>query len=175
MPQAKKNDAVSKDVQDVPSTEIELQRTTFDTRALREINSFDDAMAILVAEGIEVDDASTEVGDSFLKLDDKNQLVDRPCLFMSWNFVKGDFGDFVVARVVASMPNNTVGKFAIVDGSTGLCKDLREYSESHGGKTGGLKALGGLTRSDYEVDLVDPGTGETKRTPATTYYVNTSK
>lgn len=174
MPQAKNNGAKGNNTEE-KSTEVELQKTRFESAVLREINTFDDALAILAAEGIKVDDANTEVGDSFTKLDDKNKLVDIPVLFMSWDFVNGDFGKFVVARVVAQHVDGSVGKYAIIDGSVGVCKDLREYSESHGGKTGGLAARGGLTRSDYMVDLEDKKTGEVVSTPATTFYVNTSK
>lgn len=170
MPQAKKNDAASNE-----SKEMELASTRYAAVELREINSFDDAMRIMAEYGVQVDDAATEVGDSFIKIDDKNKLVDTPCLFMSWDFVKGDFGKFVTVRTVAQHNDGSVGKYVFVDGSVGVCKDLWEYSQSHGGKTGGLALRGGLTRSDYEVMLEDKATGELVATPATTFYVNTSK
>lgn len=170
MSQAKKNDAASNE-----SKELELSPTRYAAVELREINSFDDAMRIMAEYGVKVDDAATEVGDSFIKIDDKNKLVDTPCLFMSWDFVKGEFGKFVTVRTVAQHADGSIGKYVFIDGSTGVCQDLWDYSQSHGGKTGGLAVRGGLTRSDYTVMLPDKASGELKESPATTFYVATNK
>lgn len=170
MPKAKNNDVDSN-----KSTELELAPTRYAAVELREINSFDDAMRIMAEYGVQVDDAAMEVGDSFIKIDDKNRLVDTPCLFMSWDFVQGEFGKFVTVRTVAQHADGSVGKYVFIDGSTGICKDLWDYSQSHGGKTGGLAVRGGLVRSDYTVMLEDKTTGELKESAATTFYVATNK
>lgn len=153
---------------DEPGNEVAKQ--IFAADELRGIESFDDALRLMQEYGIEVDDASDAIGDGFVLLDGKAQLEDVPLVFLTWSQSTGDKGDYTVARVVAKMPNGTVGKFVVVDGSsTGMHFQLNEYSKSHGGKTGGLKAFGGLRVSNYEVEV------DGKMQPATTVYINTAK
>jgi hypothetical protein len=130
------------------------------------IGSFDDAVALAVAAYGEVETASEELGDGFaiLDKDDKGQLVKVPCMFLDWNFSLGDFGEFVSAHVISK----TGAKFIVNDGSTGIYQQLRDYTNEHAGRQGGLFAPRGLRRSDYTYD--DDG----KQTPATTFYIDTA-
>lgn len=163
------------DATPAPPQEVELFRPSFSSDDMRNIASFDDAMALMLEAGITVDDAAEAIGDGFvlLKNDDKNHLVGVPLLFMTWSFSQGDFGQFVAARVVAKLSNGSVGKYVVTDGSAGIYKDLAEYT-NRSGKLGGLWTMGGLSRSDYEVDIPDPKTGDIVRSPATTYYIDVS-
>lgn len=161
MPKATDSAAETQDV---------VERVSFATQDMRNIESFDDAIALLVEAGIPVQDATDAIGDGFVLLDskDKDKLVDVPCLFVTWSFNAGDYeGEYVAARVVAKLGNGTLGKYVVIDGGEGICKQLRDYTTEYG-VSGGLKAFGGLTRSDYEKEI------DGKMTPATTYYVNTS-
>lgn len=148
----------------------ELIKPTFHADDLRGIESFDDALRLMQEAGIEVEDAADAIGDGFVLLDSKSILEDVPLVFLTWSESSGEQGEYTVARVVAKMPNGTVGKFVVVDGSsTGIHFQLKEYSRSHGGKVGGLTAFGGLRVSNYEVEV------DGKTQAATTVYINTAK
>lgn len=134
---------------------------------LRNIATFDDAMALFNGD---VHTADSELGDGFELLKEKDRLIGDPCLFISWSFSEGDHGEFVSARVIAK----SGGKYVVNDGSTGLCSQLREYTDSHGGRNGGLLSRRGLRKSEYTYDETDPKTGEIKTKPAVTYYIDTS-
>ena len=121
--------------------------------------------------GGDVLDASSELGDGFEVLDNKDRVVDVPFVLISWSFsTKGKFGEFVSARLVTE--GN--GKYVINDGGTGIYAQLREFTDTHGGRDGGLFVRKGLRKSEYSVDLPDPKTGEIVPTPAVTYYLSTS-
>lgn len=148
----------------------EVAKKMFAADELRGIQSFEDAMRLMEDAGIDIEDAADAIGDGFVLLDNKSQLEDIPLVFLTWSQSTGDQGDYTVARVVAKMPNGTVGKFVVVDGSsTGIHFQLNEYSKSHGGKVGGLTAFGGLRVSDYKVEV------DGKMQDATTVYINTAK
>lgn len=158
------------------STEV-AKRNVFDSESLRNIESFEDAFALMQEAGVEVEDAADAIGDGFTLVDDKSRLCGIPLAFLTWSFSKSDegMGEYAVARVVAKMDNGTVGKFVVVDGGTGIYEQLRQYSEARGGKVGGLTTMGGLRRSDYEVELENPKTGKVEKSRATTYYIDTAK
>lgn len=148
----------------------EIAKRSFAADELRNIESFDDALRLMQEAGIEVEDAADAIGDGFILLDDKRKLENVPLIFITWSESTGEQGEYTVARVVARMENATVGKFVVVDGSeTGIHYQLKEYSRTHGGKVGGLTAIGGLRISDYEVEI------DGKKQKASTAYINTSK
>lgn len=140
----------------------------YDTAALRDIQSFEDAMMLVQSTYGDPLLASAELGDGFELLKDKakDRLIGEQCLFVSWSFADGDYADeFVAARVVTK----DGGKYVIIDGGTGIRKQLREFTDAHGGRTGGLYVARGLRRSDYQY------TDESgKPKDAATYYVDTS-
>jgi hypothetical protein len=154
----------------------ELMRPQFGTGDMRGIVTFEDAMALMQSAGISVDDAAEAIGDGFVLLEDKAKLQDVPCLFMTWSFSPGEYGngEYVTARVVAKLDNGTVAKYVLNDGSTGIYKQLREYTDMSG-KLGGLAAHGGLKVSNYTKDIFNPKTGKEEPTAATTVYIDTSK
>lgn len=156
-------------VDEAQESSQDLVKPTFQSGDLRGIQSFDDAMSLMLSAGITIDDATEAIGDGFALLDtkEKKRLCGIPLLFMTWTFNPGEFGEFVAARVVAKLDNGTVGKYVIIDGSEGIYKQLKEYTAEFS-KLGGLATMGGLNESNYETMV------EGKMTPATTYYIDVS-
>lgn len=145
----------------------------WDDDTLLAIDSFDAALALVKEEfGAELVSADETLGNGFtiLNKDAKDVLIGLPCIFMSWNFNLGDNGEFVSAQVVARGPGGSTIKAIVNDGSTGIYRQLSEYTRRSNGKQGGMIARRGLTRSDYTYE--DPTTGESR--PATTYYIDTT-
>jgi hypothetical protein len=155
-----------------PSTEVVAPSAElFDMEELRNIETFDDALALVQSQLGGVAVASDELGDGFALIStakDKDKFCGVPVIFLSWAFNAGDFGDFVSARIVARQDGGSIAKAIINDGSTGVFQQLQDYTKQTG-KLGGLVARHGLRRSDYEYD---DGSGTPK--PASTYYIDTS-
>lgn len=158
------------------STELVIPELT--PEDYRNLQTWDD-VAALIADKFQGEfvDADKDLGDGFVVLKDKDKLVDAPMWILTWDFHKSELGaagEFVAARVVA---NTTRGlrKYIMVDGSTGIYKQLRDHSNLNPTSRAPIKVNYGLRRSDYTVMLPDPNNpGEEKPTPATTYYINTS-
>lgn len=145
----------------------------FDEDALRELSSFDAAIALATAAHGDMLDASDELGDGFTLLgkDDKGRLENVPMLLLEWAFRPGDFGTpFVSVRVAARQSDGSVGKYIINDGSTGIAEQLARFTKKTG-KMGNLLVKGGLRKSEYDKELPD-GKGGTYTTHATTWYLN---
>lgn len=136
--------------------------------ALKGITSFEDALTLLAEtygeESIVV--ASEVLGDGFAVLDSKNKntLIGVAFVLVNWDFSVGDNGEYVVARIVTADGR----KLVMIDGSTGICKQLQSYS-ANTGKYAGMVVKNGLRQSTY--DYTDDK-GETKS--ATTYYLDVS-
>lgn len=149
-------------------TDVEALNLSDD--ALLAIATFDDAFALLADSDTPIVDASQVIGNGFAILNDKSTLVGVRMLLLGWRFNRGDKGVFVSAYVVAQLPGmNSPAKFIINDGSTGICRQLAQYSTKTK-RAAGLLVPHGLRRSDYEFS--NPQTGETSN--ATTFYLDTS-
>jgi len=147
------------------SNEIETY-TGFTTEQLKNLTSFEDVEALFRERGEEIVSASEELGDGFALLDNKAILEDRPLMFVSWTFAKGDFAEeFVSIRVMCRMDNGTIGKYVINDGGTGIRKSLREWSNANQQRMGGMFVPKGLRKSEYSNEYSDH---------AVTWYVDTS-
>lgn len=132
--------------------------TRFDPNDLRSLVSFEDAKRLLTEAFGEIADATTEIGDGFTMLDDKDALLNVPLILVHWTFAPGDYGkEFVVARAMTERGD----KYIITDGGTGLAVQLSEYTKRTG-KNGGLLVERGLRKSDYVNEF---GAG-------TTHYLN---
>jgi hypothetical protein len=146
------------------------QILNWDDDTLQAIASFDDALRLLADTETPIVDASQVIGNGFAILNDKAILQGIKVLFLSWRFNRGDMGVFASVNVIAQMPGmNVPGKFILNDGSTGICRQLVQYT-SKTGRWGGLMVSKGLRRSDYQFS--DPTDGSLKN--ATTYYLDTS-
>lgn len=132
--------------------------TRFDPNDLRSLVTFEDATRLLTEAFGEIADATTEIGDGFTMLDDKDTLINVPLILLHWTFAPGDFGkEFVIARAMTDRGDKVI----LTDGGTGLSVQLSEYTKRTG-KNGGLLCPRGLRKSDYVNEF---GAG-------TTHYLN---
>jgi hypothetical protein len=164
------SDALGGIVATSDNAEVSRTEPILTAEQLRNITDFDSAVSLLQSEmGVEILDASTEIGDGFRLLDNKDRLVDTPFVAVAWTFPEGDYTDadgekqrFCVMRCVTDRGE----KYILVDGSPhGICGQMRDFSERTR-RTSGLLVKGGLRRSEYET-IVDG-----KPTPGITHYLN---
>lgn len=154
------------------------KRQPFEIEDLRAITSFQDAQRLLEANQVELLDASTEIGDGFTLLDNKDVLVDIPFIALTWVFSDGDYpvidekgvpqvdpetgepimGKFCTMRVVTGDGK----KFIVNDGGTGIAKQLLGF-EQRTGRSVGLLVQKGLRKSSYNHPIYGAGT---------THYLN---
>ena len=129
----------------------------------REIESFAE-----VADLLQQAPGEVLVIDDYQKLDDKSLLINVPFFINRWWFTEGDMGEFAVLRCVLSRPVRTAGgetdKVVLSDGSTGICKQLRQVTMKTR-KTASLMVRNGLRVSQYTADT------DTGPKMAETYYL----
>lgn len=145
--------------------------SVFDEDALRELRTFDEAVALTTTHQGPVDTADAVLGDGFavLSKEGKARLCGVPLLLMEWAFRPGDFGTpFVSVRLAARNPDGGMSRYIVNDGSTGIAEQLAKFTKKTG-RMGGLLVKNGFRKSEY--DYTDE-TGETR--PAVTYYLDTS-
>lgn len=141
---------------------------------LRDVESIDDALELLRGTYGEsaVETAAGALGDGFALTKNKDQFIGKPCVFLHWSISEGDFpvrdadgkttgevGKFVAARIVTRG-----GKFVIVDGGTGIAKQLIDYTETTG-KTYLVAQKGLRVSRGYSNQYTDNGE---------TFYIDTS-
>lgn len=154
--------------------EVETERARFAPEDLRSLATLEDAVRLIEREFGGVADATTEIGDGFTMLEEKDKLLNVPMVVMQWVFATGDYTrdgertEYVIARILTEHAE----KFIVTDGGTGICAQLREY-EARTGRTGGLMCGRGLRKSEY--DTVD-GVPTTDKSIANgrgeTFYLN---
>ena len=151
-----------------PSTALSVANP-FETEDLRSIADYDDAIKLLASQGVELRDAATEIGDGFVILENKDELLDKPFVVLHATFSVGDYGaEFCIMRVVSPS-----GKWIVTDGGTGINSQMRDYVEKNGSATG-LVCQRGLRKSVYDTDA----SGQPTKDPnlfagkGTTYYLN---
>lgn len=157
-----------------------------DDAALRGIESFDDALALMRDMGVDVSFADQELGTGF-DLAKKETLVGVPFFILSSRETPGDFGEpYVLVRAVTR--ETPARKVVIADGSSGMAKQIRLWW-ANTGRNGGLYCAKGLRFSTYatcpgkncnrprppedEVCKVCGDKGKTRGT-GTTYYIDES-
>lgn len=134
---------------------------------LAAIASFADAMSTVEATFGGVDDFSN-YGSGFEVLEDKDKLLKTPFVILEFTFSQGEMGEFVSAPLVTEDGR----KYILNDGSTGICKQLRDVRDRRIAQNifpaqQGVAVKKGLRVSSYK--YTDPTTG--KETPAKTYYL----
>lgn len=138
----------------------------YDITALRNVHSFEDAVALTRSVVGEVQDAAEVIGSGFIVLptDQKSRLVGVKFVILSVDFSPGDNGPFASMMVVTENGERLI----VNDGSTGIYAQLEEWSVRlpAGQVLGGL-VVRGLRRSDY-MYTDDKGIDKA----ATTYYLN---
>lgn len=134
---------------------------------LQQINTFDDALALIQEQYGQggVISADEVLGNGFALLTNKDHLVGVPFVFMKWQFNQGKYQDDFCTALVVTVNNQ---KYIVNDGGSGICRQLKEFTEVSG-RQGGMAARKGLTRSDYTFEDENG-----KETPASTYYIDTS-
>jgi hypothetical protein len=158
------------------SQEIAQQsESIFSSDELQSIETWDDYFNLLEQKEEPVYFAEKVLGDGFaiLSTNQKHQLCDIPLAFIEWRFNGGKMGEFVSAKVIAKtgdMPSD-LRKVIINDGSTGIYRQLKEFSAKTG-KFGGLIVKAGLKESNYDREVTDEKTGQILMVPSTTYYIN---
>jgi hypothetical protein len=159
---------MAKDDTTVALTEDQLNEVSKLNRVsdeeLRSITSFDDAMRFAAETYGSVEDLSTELGNGFNLISDKNALVGKKMVVIAVGFNDGDYGRFVSVACVT----HDNKKYIFNDGSAGIRDQFQELvmrTNRHGGWT----VAKGLRRSDYEYQT---STGDL--VPAATFYLDTS-
>ena len=139
--------------------------------SLADVKTFADALALLSDAGIDVV-STTEYGDGFVMERNLRSLVGIDFVILDTQFSTGDFGEFVILRIVTTDDR----KLIITDGSTGICQQMRDIT-SKAGRTTGFAVKGGLVESNFRFNeqtgnVVRPGEpGYEQGKPATTYYL----
>src|SRR5262245_33975081 len=90
---------------------------------------------------------------------EKATMVGKPIVLLEWHFIRSDkFQDdgngdreFVEVLCVTDNGDGTATKWKMSDGSTGIAKQLREYSDSTG-RSGGVYVPHGIRVSEYALD-----------------------
>jgi hypothetical protein len=148
----------------------DVAQQSFTDDDLLSIQSFEDAVKV-AADVLGSDSilrADEVIGNGFAILEHKDALIGKPLFFLQWDFREGDIGEFVSIVTVAQGTNGEIEKWIVNDGSTGVMKQLKTFTEKTGRK-GGLMVRRGLRRSDYRF-IGEDG----KEKPASTFYLDTS-
>ena len=150
---------------------VTIPQPKFDDATLRDIGSFQDALALLALNEIDAESIE-EYGTGFtvLKTADKARLVGVPLILIEWTFNKSSYGEAPFVSLMAVTKSSE--KVIINDGSTGIAKQLLDItnervSRGHRHPQMGLAVPNGLSVSEYK--WVDPSDGKEK--PATTFYL----
>jgi hypothetical protein len=148
------------------NSELNVAMPQFTDRDLAALNNITDLDALLKGAGIEVRKASEVMGNGFAVLDtgEKHQLIGVPFVALRWAFRSGDQGNFVSIELMTVKGE----KYIVNDGSTGIYKQLRQYTDTTGLQAG-LACEKGLRVSEYEKTR-DDGTSYA----AKTFYIDLS-
>lgn len=112
---------------------------------MREISSYDDALALAAAVHGDVLDIAEELGTGFVLLKDKNKLSGKEFVLLQWRFTAGDFSKGFVSAALVTKAGE---KYIITDGSTGIFSQLMTFSQEHQ-RFGGIKVPNGVRVSRY--------------------------
>lgn len=116
----------------------------FSREQLSRLETFEQAMELAKAQWGDVQDYAGEYGTGFVVVD-KSKLIGTPFLILQWQVHDGNYrGGFVAAHVMTQ----TGDRYIVVDGSTGVYKQLAEVAAGRE-RNGGVFVAGGLTKSAY--------------------------
>lgn len=155
----------------------ELTTREISISEMHAIRSMEDAIRVFQqTSGQEVIDARDEIGDGFDYLDNKDLLVGKPLFFLKWetryseSFKDRDGRPLpgITAWIVVEKAGG-IAKVRITDFSTGVCRQLWDFSDRTD-RFGGLRAPRGLRKSEFPYK--DPSSNETSM--AKTYYIDES-
>lgn len=113
---------------------------------MRDIASYEDALALAEAVHGDVLDIAEELGTGFVLLKDKGKLVDQEFVLVQWRFTAGEFSKMFVS---AALVTKTGDKYIITDGSSGIMDQLFTFSQDQK-RFGGVRVHHGLRVSAYD-------------------------
>lgn len=151
------------------TSDVAIPVPDFTSDDLQNLKDWSDLDGFVAKYGIDVLPADQVLGDGFAILNDKMRLVGVPMFIIEWRNNKGENGTFTSMRVLARLDNGSMAKYIVNDGSTGIHKQLTEFTESRKVRAG-LMVKNGFRVSEY--DYTDERTGEVR--PAKTFYLDTS-
>lgn len=141
----------------------------FDASMLDKFASIEEAFAYAESLGFSAADNDADGVKSLDIITDKDQLINVPFLIVEWRFHNSTKfeGEFCSLEIMDKDGNRAI----VNDGSTGICKQLRELSahrveNEHAAPNALRMVAGGLSRSDYETE---DAAGKTIQ--ASTYYL----
>lgn len=149
---------------------------------LRNVSSYDEALALAEEMNAAVFDISEELGTGFVLLEDKSKLKGVEFVALLWRINPGTFGGFASMAVVTRGGE----KYIVNDGSTGIYDQLRTLSSTKK-VFGGMKVPRGLRDSQYAtcMECGKPRTSDEvecsvchdtteRRAQGVTYYLDTT-
>lgn len=161
------------------SKALELKRynaVRVDDEDLRAWDNIETAMAAFETQGMAIYLASEVIGSGYDVLD-KAALVNTRMLLITWRFVLGDQGPFVVVTgITAELPAR---RFIFTDGGSGIFKQLhaetqRRITQGIPHINAGLLVSKGLVESKYDVETTN-NDGAAVVTKASTFYLSTAQ
>jgi len=170
------------------NSNAEVATRKFNREELGSIQSFAEAMALAASQYGTVLQAHEvpELGDGFTMVEDKEDLVDKPFLILTWEFHESDMndGEWTLLRCVSEGKNGEAEKFVFTDGSTGISRELKEFTLKTG-RDGAMFVRHGLRFSKYYIDedtkealtkrqVQEYMVSKKKMREARTYYLNTN-
>lgn len=159
--------------------ENDTKSALYSDEQLTNIKTFEDAIALLAEQGVDVTDIS-DYGDGFSVMD-KRAFLGVPFVIMDYKFADGRYDSgFTVVRAVAKTDDGETIKGLFTDGSTGIRKqlqDIRRKQELAGKPAAGIMVKNGLTISEYEwvgieTDKDSDDYGKEVRKPSETFYLS---
>ena len=161
---AKQNDAV--DITDLTAPAVSGEIQEIDWATL----SYDDANRLFEGQMVEAD--AETMGDGFVKLPHKDQLVGRPFMIVRGTFTPGigKHGEKVTLRVITADNH----RYFFSDGSTGVYKQLRKLVPEPTQTFGQVRCPKGLRASRFHWDEALQQVTKDGEPNAATYYIDVS-
>lgn len=136
-------------------------------------DTWESALAVMESIGATISDASEELADEY-PLIKKDRLVNVECLFLTWNISSPQNESFGSPYMVVRGITRSGKRFRFVDGSTGVCKTLIDFTQKRINEgaaipNAGLHCPRGLRVSEY--DTLD---SDGKPTKGKTFYIDNS-
>jgi len=152
----------------INQSEFNLTKVSWDDIAVPE--TFDEAVALLNAQGVLIETAEQVNPDAFPEVA-KEKLVNVPIMLLTWNISDPDRLEFENQYIVVRGITKAGKRFRFSDGSTGIFKQLKQITQkriAQGNPTpnAGLVIENGLVKSDYTF-MGENG----KPQAATTFYL----
>lgn len=132
--------------------------------------SYDDAIKAFEDDIVEAD--AETMGDGFVKLPSKEQLIGKPFLIVRGTFTPGigKRGEKVTLRVITASNE----RYFFSDGSTGIYTQLRKLVPAPTQTFGNVKCQKGLRASRFHWDNEQQRVTKDGEPNAATYYIDVS-